>query len=165
MEAHRVQRRHPARSPSPLISPKFSGMTAPPDSPQAKAIGLFSSLFKILHKNASIELNQVQHTAEGTQVLHTFSVMLPDGTTRDLLVLLDSGAQVNLVHCGLLDPSHLRTSSQPVWPKVANGTRMIGGTEEVNLSLQFWQLHSPQVDSSATPTQIYDVFYEAHISG
>ena len=42
---------------------------------------------------------------------------------------------------------------------------MIGGTEEAILSLQFWQSHSPQVDSSANPTEFSDVFYQANISG
>ena len=112
-----------------------------------------------------MELNKLRHTAKGTQVLPTLSVTLPSGTTRDLLVLLDSGAQVNLVRRRLLDPSHLRTSSQPVRLKVANGTPMFGGTEEATRSLQFWQSHSPQVDSSATPTEFSDVFYQADISG
>ena len=34
-----------------------------------------------------------------------------------------------------------------------------------NLSLQFWQSHSPQVDSFATPTEFSDFFYQADISG
>ena len=42
---------------------------------------------------------------------------------------------------------------------------MNGGVSEANLSLQFWQLHSPQVDSSATPTEFTDVFYQSDISG
>ena len=88
-----------------------------------------------------------------------FSVTLPEWTTRDLHVLLDSGAHVNLVRRGLLDPPHVRTNSQPVRLKVANGTPMIGGTEEANLSLQFWQSHSPQVDSSTTCIEFSDVFY------
>uniref|UniRef100_A0A7S4GBL5 Uncharacterized protein n=1 Tax=Eutreptiella gymnastica TaxID=73025 RepID=A0A7S4GBL5_9EUGL len=66
-------------------------------------------------------------------------------------MLLDSGAQVNLICCGLLDPSLLHTNAQPVWLKVADGTPMIGGTEEANLSLHFWHSHAPHVESSATP--------------
>ena len=87
-----------------------------------------------------MELNQVQHTLEGTHVHLIFSVTLPDGTTSDLLALLDSGTLVILVRHELLDQSHLCTSSRPVRLKVANGTPMIGGTEGANLSLQF--LHS-----------------------
>ena len=97
-------------------------------------------------------------------MLPTFSVTLPDGTIRDLLVLLDSGAQVNVVRRALLDPSLLHNSSPPVRLKVANGTPMIGGTQEANLSLHFWRSHSPQVDSSATPAEFCHVFYQADIS-
>ena len=39
---------------------------------------------------------------------------LADGTTSDLLLLLDSGARVNLVRRGILDQSHPRTSVQPL---------------------------------------------------
>ena len=118
-----------------------------------------------MRKNASIELNQVQHTAEDTGVPLTFSVTLPDGSTRVLLVLVNSRAQVNLVNPGIRDQSHLCTSSQPIRLRVANRSPMIGGTEEANLSLQFWQNYAPQVDSSAMPAEISHVFYEADIWG
>ena len=42
---------------------------------------------------------------------------------------------------------------------------MIGGTEEANFIVQFWQSNSPQVDSSPTWTEFFDVFYKADISG
>ena len=84
-----------------------------------------------------------------------------NGLTTDLLVLLDSGANINIVRRGLINASYPRTSFEPVQLKVASRTPMICGTEAANLSLQFWQSHSPKVDSFATPTKLSDVFYQA----
>ena len=73
-----------------------------------------SSMDLMDRMETSMDLNQIRHTAGGTQFLLTFSVALPDGTTRDLLVLLDFLAQMNLVRRGFLDPSEPCTSSQRV---------------------------------------------------
>ena len=108
--------------------PKILCNDVPLDTPQQKAIVLSSSLSELLRNDASIELNQGRHTAKGTEVLLIFSVTLPDGVNRDLLALPDYGAQVNFVRRGLLNSSHLRTSSQAVRLKVPNRTPMIGGT-------------------------------------
>ena len=88
-----------------------------------------------------------------------------DVTTRDLLVLLDSGAHVDVICRGLLHPSLLCTTSQPVRLKVANGTCIFGGSEQANLSLHFWPSHSPQVDFSTTSAEFSDLFYQANILG
>ena len=107
----------------------------PLDTPAPKALVFFSSLFELLWHDACIELNRFQHTAEGKYLLPKFSVTWLDATTRDLLVLLDSRAQDNPVCRDILDPSLFQTSAQSACLKVANGTSMIGGTEEANLSL------------------------------
>ena len=97
-------------------------------------------------------------------MLLTFSVKLPDGTIRDILVLLDTGARIHLVRRGLLDPPLLHTTAQLVRLKVASGTPMIGGREEASESFQFRRSHAPHVASSATSVGYSDVWYQEDIS-
>ena len=98
-------------------------------------------------------------------MLVTFSFTPPWGTTKNLLVLLDPGAQVNILRRGLLDPFLLHTIPQLVRLKVANGTPTIRGTEEATRGLPLWRSHTPHVDSLAEPVEYSDVFYQADISG
>ena len=63
------------------------------------------------------------------------SALLPDGTTVDLKALIDTGAEVNLIHSRVL-PSHLlRHSPNPVRLGTANGQPLPGGDREVTFQL------------------------------
>jgi hypothetical protein len=54
-----------------------------------------------------------------------------------LNVLIDTGAEANLIKIGLLRPEEMRRSQQPLALRTADGSKMQGGTQEVVLRLAF----------------------------
>ena len=55
---------------------------------------------------------------------------------RVLNILVDSGAQVDLIRLGLFS-EHLKNAKHPVRLRMANGTPMLGGMRSINLDLAF----------------------------
>ena len=52
-------------------------------------------------------------------------------------VLIDTGAEANLIRGGLLRPEEMRRSARPLLLRTADGSRMQGGAQEVALRLAF----------------------------
>jgi site-specific DNA-cytosine methylase len=78
-----------------------------------------------------------------------------------LEILLDTGAQTNLIRTNLLPDRYLRESEHPLGLKTASGAELCGGTKEVTARLKF-QGYSER--GRQEPNWIEDaVFYEAQI--
>ena len=55
-----------------------------------------------------------------------------------LKILIDTGAEVNLIRRGSLPEAYFRPARRPLVLATANGSRMEGGAQEAKLELEFW---------------------------
>ena len=60
-----------------------------------------------------------------------------DGSSKELSVLVDTGAEVNLINPKLMNPDLLVPSTHPVRLGVANSLLLKGGGKEVTMTLTF----------------------------
>ena len=73
------------------------------------------------------------------QLTLLIEVELPDGNFQNLKILIDTGAEANLIRKGLL-PSHLfAVAKEPLIFVAANGQRLGGGSRVIPLNLYFQQ--------------------------
>jgi len=87
------------------------------------------------------QVGEVQTVNGKKQVLLDVRAKLPDGTQKILRILVDTGAEANLIKKGLLDSKVMRTSQHPLALITADGSRMRGGSQEVTLRLCFHTDH------------------------
>ena len=85
-------------------------------------------------------------------------VTLEDGTSKKMKVLVDTGAQINLIKSGLIP---MREAGRPVAFKTADDSPMNGGKEltKLRVKLHKWGVRG---DSSQT-FELVDDFYNADI--
>lgn len=82
-------------------------------------------------------LNTCVETRDKVQLVMELPAVLPNGEVRNLKVLIDTGAQANLVRKGLIS-SHLFYGAPRILRLVAaNGQRIEGGDRVVDVHLQF----------------------------
>ena len=86
------------------------------------------------------------------------------GEKYSLKVLIDTGAEVNLVRKGLISAPHLKPAPKLVRFITANGGTLAGGREVVDINLVF-KVESPVDEGQAEELVIPTCFYEAEISG
>ena len=85
-------------------------------------------------------------------------VTLEDGTSKKMKVLVDTGAQINLIKSGLIP---MREARRPVAFETADGSPMNGGEELTKLRVK---LHKRGVRGDSTQTfELVDDFYNADI--
>ena len=90
---------------------------------------LHQSLIELLERPDILSLHAVRRVGRERQ-LHLKVRALCGEVEKVFDVLVDTGAQVNLVKACLLPPECLTDSRKPVRLKVANGQYMVGGTRE-----------------------------------
>ena len=101
--------------------------------------------------------------------LHTMQLLLripcitPSGTRRVLDVLIDTGAQANLVRRGLFSNLEFGLSSNPISMVTAGGVPLEGGREEVKLTMIFTST-LPGVNGRSRTWKESAHFYDAAIS-
>jgi hypothetical protein len=95
------------------------------------------------------------------QLVMCVSTVLPDGQEKDLKILVDTGAQANLVRKGVIPDWLMSQASCPLNLRTANGQRLDGGDRNVELSLGFQQV----VRGEIMPQLIWRsaTFFEADI--
>ena len=85
----------------------------------------------------------------------------PQGDPMILKVLIDSGAEANLVRYDLFPKSTLKPSPAPLTLVTANGELMGGGRKEITLTLQL--LKSTPGQGEPVPWTTSGTFYDADI--
>ena len=105
----------------------------------------------------------MRRAGESLQLQLHLPVSAPDGTTKTLRVLVDTGAQINLVRDGLFSMKDVRKRLQFA---SADGSAMRGGDKVQTLSLD---LHPPNVQEELSPNDrtnsfmLKDRFWNADI--
>jgi hypothetical protein len=96
------------------------------------------------------------------QLVMLLSVFLPDNTEKKLKVLIDTGAQANLIRMGTVSDSLFSVSTDPLNLRMANGQRLEGGRRVVETTLGFRQV----VRGEMMPEYFWRgcQFYEADIT-
>ena len=74
-----------------------------------------------------------------TQLIMKIGVELPSGRKSTLLVLIDTGAQVNLVRKGIFPSSEFERAEKPVSLITANGQLMDGGTRILSVTMKLYK--------------------------
>ena len=105
----------------------------------------------------------MRRAGESLQLQLHLPVSAPDGTTKTLRVLVDTGAQINLVRDGLFSMKDVRKRLQFA---SADGSAMRGGDKVQTLSLD---LHPPKAQEELPPSDqtgsflLKDRFWNADI--
>ena len=89
------------------------------------------------------------------------SVISSDGTRKSISILVDTGAEANLVRKGLLSDSLMRNAREPLSFVTASGQPLEGGKRTAKLTLFFEQVVSGQTLPQNRSFQAE--FYEAEI--
>ena len=84
----------------------------------------------------AFRVGKVVCKGEDLQLLLQPKVVAPDGSERILSVLVDSGAEANLIRLGLFEKM-LKPAKSPVRLAAVNGTTLDGGNEEITLKRYF----------------------------
>jgi hypothetical protein len=74
------------------------------------------------------------------QLVMLLSVFLPEDTEKKMKVLIDTGAQANLIRMGTVPDSLFSVSTDPLNLRMANGQRLEGGRRVVETNLGFRQV-------------------------
>ena len=94
---------------------------------------------RLLRPNKSYVLNTCVTRNTKMQLIMEIPAVLPNGERKNLKMLIDTGAQANLVRVGLIS-SHLFVGASKILRFItANGQRMEGGERTVDLQLEFFR--------------------------
>ena len=105
--------------------------------------------------------NSIRYRGEELQLVMLISAFLPDGSEQEVKVLIDTGAQANLIRKGLISEGCLKEASQRLNLRTANGQKLEGGERNVEVVLGFRQV----VNGEMLPQLSWHnaVFFEADI--
>ena len=84
---------------------------------------------RFLHEIPSYKMNKVHKVGEDLQLLMNIQVRTNDGTRKSVSVLVDTGAEANLVRGGLFNDSLMRNAREPLSFVTANGQPLEGASE------------------------------------
>ena len=97
---------------------------------------------RCLQKVKNFRVGKIVHADDELQLLMRLFVRLPTGEGRVLNALIDTGAQVNLIRTGLLEPRLLQRAKSPVRLVTANNQVLQGGDKTVSLEVTFRQKYA-----------------------
>jgi hypothetical protein len=83
------------------------------------------------------QIGRVQLQGEETQLLLRLDATTKGGEKKQLLALVDTGAQVNLFRSGLFHACDTTKAQNPISLVTVDGTRLGGGDKEIELVLTF----------------------------
>ena len=107
------------------------------------------------------DVGSVHHKGDELQLVLSVAIILPNGERRTMKVLVDTGAQANLIRKGLIGDHLLQAAVERLNLRTANGQRLDGGEKTVQLTLGFRQVMGGEM---RTELAWHDAtFYEAHI--
>ena len=120
------------------------------------------------HPSRSFHVSSLRFRNNELQLVMLISVCLADNTERKLKVLIDTGAQANLIRIGLAPENMLSVSNDPLCLRMANGQRLEGGRRVVSTCLGFRQVVRGEILPSLfqRPCEFYeaDIMVDAIIS-
>jgi hypothetical protein len=116
---------------------------------------------RFFHEIPSYRLNKVHMVGEFLQLLMDIEVKCVDGARKTISILVDTGAEANLVRKGLLVDSLMQIAREPLTFVTANGQPLEGGKNRTRFTLFFEQV----VDGQTLPQNrsFQAEFYEAQI--
>ena len=136
-----------------------------PACPRATGGGIPHQNLKIqtrmLQDVGFLKCGEIRKIGQVLQLLMKIPTKLPNGEEKKLEILVDTGAEANLVKLGKM-PRHLvYAAPQPLRFLTANGQRLGGGGTCIDLTLEFMQM----VDGKMLPELLRTnaTFYEADI--
>ena len=77
---------------------------------------------------------------KSTKPLVQATMVLPDGTTKTILALVDTGAQVNLVNPNGINQEFFAPSKKPVKLGAANSLKLQGGAGKLISNCSSWAM-------------------------
>ena len=134
---------------------------------QPKIYEIRDHTLKVLMHPSVLELHAVRvvRTPHGDERQLHLKVRVICGRKEVIAdVLVDTGAQVNLVRNELFPDTCLKSSDRPVCLKVADGGIMGGGGREAELRLQFLEQDRLDRPDEAKRLMLHGKFYEADLS-
>ena len=113
---------------------------------------------RLLNSVPAEQLNQVVRRGRNKQLLMEVRATPSKKRLLSLRVLIDTGAETNLIRRGLLPSERLRDARKPLALVTASGCRMGGGLKEVPLKLEFAKTRadSQAVQEWSTMASFYD---------
>ena len=114
-----------------------------------------------LKNRKSYFVGAIAFEEEELQLVMAILANLHNGEERILRVLVDTGAQANLVRTGLMPDCIMREAKEKLNLRTANGQKLAGGEREVDLSLGFRQV----IQGDTMPELLWEnaTFVEADI--
>ena len=113
-------------------------------------------------------VGSIRQYGEDLQLFMSVLAVLPNGQERELKVLIDTGAQANLIRTGLVSKLLMGPAAEPINLRTANGQKMEGGTQNVTLTLGFRRVvHGAYAPALAIfPATFYDadIYIDAILS-
>ena len=101
--------------------------------------GMIAVAQRMLQKSDVYRIGKIRHVGKKMELTLLVEVELPDGKFQIIKMLVDTGAEANLVRRGLL-PTHLfKQASERLTFVAANGQRLGGGNRTIDLELFFEQ--------------------------
>jgi len=116
---------------------------------------------RFFHEIPSYQLNKVRTVGDHLQLLMKIHVLLSNGAEKDLSVLVDTGAEANLIKKGFFNDSLMRSAREPLSFFHREWATLGGGKITAKLTLFFEQVVSGQKLPNVRSFQAN--FYEAEI--
>ena len=93
-----------------------------------------------------------------SRLMVKMNVFFENGISREVLALVDTGAEVNLIRRDIVDPKMFHDSAHPVRLGVANSTKLMGGGKDVHtlLSMKGVEMDTTQKVELRIPFVAYD---------
>ena len=103
-------------------------------------------------------MNNLRKVGKKRQLLMLVPVILPDQSKRRLRILVDTGAEANVIRMGMLPNGLFEETVQPLNFVTANGESMRGGrrTIEIRLCFQLFVVGRPVTDFFWSTTEFYE---------
>ena len=95
---------------------------------------------RMLKPTCGYQTNQIRKVGKKNQLLMLVPVILPDETVRKLKILVDTGAEANIVKFGLLPDNLFQKTNKPLYFCTANGQPLNGGKRIIKLRLCFQKI-------------------------
>ena len=113
---------------------------------------------RLLQPKDSYRVNHVKTGQDFLQHLMKIKCRLPNGRVRKLKMLVDTGAQANLIREGLGPYSCTVVAATPIRLMAANSMPLPGGTRCTNLDLSFVQVVDGHIlpESFICPAEFYE---------
>ena len=114
---------------------------------------------RLLRSAEEYSINKIRKVGnKKKQLLMEVPVVLPDERTRRLKILIDTGAEANIIKIGLLPDYLLERARKPLNFMMANGQPMRGGqnTVEIKLCLQQFVDGRPKKEFFWTTAEFYE---------